>query len=97
LTTRQGARHKSGRKSSHKGNQGRGTAYRILRLKFVVPILRSQRPPEYIARGTAIGMVLAFTLTIGLHSILVAVLRGHRRPRLQTAPIHLTGKLRQRG
>lgn len=59
-------------KSSHQ----RSTPYRVLRFKFVIPMLRSRRPPQYVARGTAIGMMLAFTPTIGLHGILVAALWG---------------------
>lgn len=63
-------------KSKHRSSRRRSTAYRVLRFKFVIPMLRSRRPPEYVARGTALGMMLAFTPTIGLHGILVAALWG---------------------
>ncbi len=33
-------------------------------------MLRSRHPPEFAARGTALGLMLAFTPTIGLHTLL---------------------------
>ena len=62
-------RHKSSRRKS---SRGRGRTYRALRYRLMIPMLRSKRPPEYIARGTALGALLAFSPTTGLHSFLVA-------------------------
>lgn len=55
-----------------KSSRSRGRAYRALRFQLVIPMLRSRRPPEYVARGTALGAALAFSPTTGLHSFLVA-------------------------
>ena len=39
---------------------------RLLRLKLIVPLLRSPHPPEYKARGVAVGLMWAMTpLEIG--------------------------------
>jgi uncharacterized protein (DUF2062 family) len=64
------------RQPRHKSSRRRGRTYRVLRFRFVIPMLRSRRPPEYVARGTAIGIFLAFTPTIGLHGMLVAAIWG---------------------
>lgn len=63
-----GSRRRRRHKSSHK----RSRPYRALRFQLVIPMLRSRRPPQYVARGTAIGAALAFSPTTGLHSFLVA-------------------------
>jgi uncharacterized protein (DUF2062 family) len=38
---------------------------RLIRLRLIVPIKRSRRPPEYSARGSLVGLVWAFTPLIG--------------------------------
>lgn len=66
-----------GQKGRHrKGSRGRSRAYRAARFQLVIPMLRSKRPPEYIARATALGAALAFSPTTGLHSFLVAGIWG---------------------
>lgn len=44
---------------------------RLLRFRLVVPLLRSQHIPEYTARGVMVGLIWAFTPTIGLQMPLV--------------------------
>ena len=39
---------------------------RLLRFRLIVPLLRSQHPPEHTARGVMIGMTWALTPTVGL-------------------------------
>ena len=58
----------SGRKHHHT-SKGRSWFYRLLRFRLVLPLLRSHHPPQFAARGTAVGLILAFTPTIGLHTI----------------------------
>jgi uncharacterized protein (DUF2062 family) len=48
--------------------------YRAFRYRLLVPMLRSHHPPEFAARGTAVGLILAFTPTIGLHTLLAGSL-----------------------
>ena len=64
--------HGKPRRRRHKSSHQRGRAYRTLRYRLMIPMLRSKRPPEYIARGTAFGALLAFSPTTGLHSFIVA-------------------------
>jgi uncharacterized protein (DUF2062 family) len=45
----------------------RGAKYRL-----VVPLKRSKHPPEFTARGVAVGMLLAMTPTIGIQMFLIA-------------------------
>ncbi len=63
----------SGRKHHHT-SKGRSWFYRLLRFRLVLPLLRSHHPPQFAARGTAVGLILAFTPTIGLHTILAGAL-----------------------
>ena len=44
---------------------------RLLRLKLIVPLLRSPHPPEYKARGVAIGLMWAMTPLVGIQMWLV--------------------------
>jgi len=44
---------------------------RLLRLKLVIPLLRSPHPPEYKARGVAVGMAWAMTPLVGIQMWLV--------------------------
>jgi uncharacterized protein (DUF2062 family) len=37
-----------------------------MRFRLIVPIKRSRHPPEYTARGVAIGVAWAFTPTVGI-------------------------------
>lgn len=39
---------------------------RMVRLKLVVPLLRSPHPPEYKARGVAVGLAWAMTPLVGI-------------------------------
>jgi hypothetical protein len=43
-----------------------GRLRRLLRYRLVVPIKRSQHPPEYTARGVAVGVAWALTPTVGI-------------------------------
>ncbi len=40
----------------------------------MLPMLRSHHPPHFAARGTALGLALAFTPTIGLHTLIAGAL-----------------------
>lgn len=56
-----------------KQGNGRGClerAIRLTRLKLVVPLRRSKHPPEYTARGAAIGLFWAFTPLVGIQMYL---------------------------
>jgi len=44
---------------------------RLMRLKLMVPLMRSRHPPEYAAGGTAVGLAWAFTPTPGIQMALV--------------------------
>ena len=43
----------------------------ILRLKLVVPLLRSKKPPEFTARGAMVGMGWAMTPLVGVQMYFV--------------------------
>ncbi len=45
--------------------------WRLIKLRLLVPLMRSQHPPEYAAWGTAIGLAWAFTPTPGIQMGLV--------------------------
>lgn len=49
----------------------RSAFFRTIRYRLVIPMLRTRSSPEYLARGTMLGLILAFTPTTGLHSTLV--------------------------
>jgi uncharacterized protein (DUF2062 family) len=53
---------------------------RLLRFRLIVPLLRSQHPPEHTARGVMIGMAWALTPTVGLqmYGVLVTWLVARR-------------------
>jgi uncharacterized protein len=53
-----------------KSSKHRGRLYRALRYRLIIPMLRARHGPEYVARGTMIGLALAFTPTIGFHTVL---------------------------
>ena len=44
---------------------------RWLRYRFVVPIKRSRHPPQYTARGVAVGLFWAMTPTVGIQMMFV--------------------------
>ena len=44
---------------------------RICRYRLVIPILRSPHPPEYKARGVAVGTAWAMTPLVGIQMYLV--------------------------
>src|SRR3569833_3160500 len=46
---------------------------RLIKLRLVVPLMRSRHPPEYTAGGTAVGLAWAFTPTPGIQMALVFV------------------------
>ncbi len=46
---------------------------RLIHYRLVVPLLRSQHPPEFTARGVAIGVFWAFTPLFGLQMGLVGL------------------------
>lgn len=44
---------------------------RLLRMKLIIPLLRSPHPPEYKARGVAVGLAWAMTPLVGIQMWLV--------------------------
>lgn len=48
-----------------------GRFKRLLRYRLVVPIMRSRHSPEHTARGIMVGLIWAFTPTVGIQMILV--------------------------
>ena len=46
---------------------------RLIKLRLLVPLMRSRHPPEYTAGGTAVGLAWAFTPTPGIQMMLVFV------------------------
>jgi uncharacterized protein len=61
-------------KHRHHSSRHRSGFYRLLRYRFALPMLRSHHPPAFAARGTALGLALAFTPTIGLHTLIAGAL-----------------------
>ena len=47
--------------------------WRGIRLRLVVPMIRSRQPPEYTARGVAVGLMWAFTPTFGVQMALTCI------------------------
>jgi uncharacterized protein len=45
--------------------------WRLIKLRLLVPLMRSQHPPEYAAWGTSVGLAWAFTPTPGIQMLLV--------------------------
>ncbi|WP_374377555.1 DUF2062 domain-containing protein [Dongia sp.] len=64
----------SGKRHRHHSSRARSGLYRLLRYRLLLPLLRSHHPPQIAARGTAVGLILAFTPTIGLHTIIAGAL-----------------------
>ena len=44
---------------------------RWLRYRFVIPVQRSRHPPQYTARGVAVGLFWAMTPTVGIQMMFV--------------------------
>ena len=44
-----------------------------MRLRLIIPVLRSPEAAEYTARGVFIGLLVALTPTVGLQMVIVAV------------------------
>jgi uncharacterized protein (DUF2062 family) len=53
--------------------------WRLIRLRLLVPLMRSRHTPEYNAWGTAVGLAWAFTPTPGIQMILVLITWGIAR------------------
>ena len=47
---------------------------RVLLRRLIAPLTRGRYPPEYTARGTAVGLAIAFTPTIGVQMPMVILL-----------------------
>lgn len=47
---------------------------RMARYRLVIPIKRDKNPPDYVARGVAVGMVVALTPTVGIQMPMVALI-----------------------
>ncbi len=45
-----------------------------MRLRLVIPVLRSSATPEYTARGVFVGLLVAMTPTVGIQMAIVAVI-----------------------
>ena len=43
----------------------------LLRLRLVIPMIRSKKPPEYTAKGALVGMAWAMTPLVGIQMYLV--------------------------
>jgi len=51
-----------------------GRFRRLLRLRLIIPILRSPDAAEYTARGVFVGLLVALTPTVGIQMAIVAVI-----------------------
>ena len=47
--------------------------YRVMRLRLIIPMIRSRQPPENTARAVAVGLLWAFTPTFGIQMALTCV------------------------
>ena len=47
--------------------------YRMMRLRLIIPMIRSRQPPENTARAVAVGLLWAFTPTFGIQMALTCV------------------------
>ena len=60
-----------------------GRFCRLCRYRLIIPLKRSRHPPEYTARGVAVGLFWAFTPLVGIQMLLVLAtwipVRGRRR------------------
>jgi uncharacterized protein (DUF2062 family) len=69
-----GAAHTRHRKSSARQRSGFWQRLsRLLRFRLAIPMMRSRHSPEHAARGTMIGLLWAFTPTVGIQMPLVFV------------------------
>ncbi len=55
----------------HRRRNGLVRFGRWLRYRFVVPLMRSRHPPQYTARGVAVGLFWAMTPTVGIQMMFV--------------------------
>ncbi len=53
-------------------HSGWGRFQRLLRLRLVIPVLRSPAAANYTARGVFVGLLVAMTPTVGIQMIIVA-------------------------
>lgn len=56
---------------------------RILLRRLIAPLMRGRHPPDYTARGTAVGLAIAMTPTVGVQMpavLLIWLLVRHLRP-----------------
>lgn len=52
-------------------NAGLNGLRRLIHYRIVIPLKRSRHGPEHTARGTLVGLVWAFTPTVGIQMVLV--------------------------
>ena len=52
-------------------NAGLNGLRRLIHYRIVIPLKRSRHGPEYTARGTLVGLIWAFTPTVGIQMALV--------------------------
>lgn len=55
----------------HRRRNGLVRFVRWLRYRFVIPVKRSRHPPQYTARGVAVGLFWAMTPTVGIQMMFV--------------------------
>jgi uncharacterized protein len=48
------------------------SAARAIRYRLIIPLFRSPHPPEYTARGIAVGVFWGFTPLVGAQSLIIA-------------------------
>lgn len=53
--------------------------YRLVRSKFVIPVMRSKHSPEHTARGVMVGLVCGMTPTVGIQMLVVLTIWGVAR------------------
>ncbi len=58
------------RPKSHAGRR----FWRLVRLRLVIPVLRSSATPDYTARGVFVGLLVAMTPTVGIQMAIVAAI-----------------------
>lgn len=63
-----------GRPTSARRAGALASAARAFRYRVIVPLFRSPHPPEYTARGVAIGMFWGLTPLVGTQSVIVGAL-----------------------
>lgn len=45
---------------------------RVIRYRLIIPLFRSPHPPEYTARGVAVGVFWGFTPLVGIQTFIIA-------------------------